>query len=198
MPAARSPIIYVIAGPNGAGKTTFARKFLPSQEIEGFLNADLIAAGLSPLRPQAMAARASRILLSRWRELVKSKVDFAFESTLSGRTYATMLRDAKVNGYSVRICYLWLPDVKLSLRRVRQRVRKGGHDVPEADIRRRFLPSLRNLFSLYLPLADEVLMFQAAVHPPQLVARWKGPDRVILIPQVYACIQEQAAPTETC
>jgi len=143
-----------------------------------------------------MASRAARLLLSRWRELVAARQDFAFESTLSGRTYATMLRHARREGYSVRLCYLWLPDAKLSLRRVRQRVRKGGHDVPEADVRRRFLPSLRNFFSLYLPLADEALLLEAAVRPPRLVARWNGTHAVIVKPETYEQIQKQAAPTK--
>ena len=119
---------------------------------------------------------------------------FAFESTLSGRTYAGMLRQARGAGFQVRLCYLWLPSVSMSVRRVRQRVRKGGHDVPEPDLRRRFLPSLRNLFSLYLPLADEALLFNAAAHPPRLVARWNGASALIIDSCVYACIQQQTDP----
>ena len=178
------------------GRRRLRRKFLPAAEIVEFLNADLMAAGLSPLRPEAMAIRAGRLLLNRWRELVAARADFAFESTLSGRTYAAMLRDARLRGYSVRVCYLWLPDAKLSLRRVRQRVQKGGHDVPPIDVRRRFLPSLRNFFTLYLPLADEALLFQAASRPPQLVASWKAGHRVVLKPKIYARIQKQAASAE--
>lgn len=190
------PVIYVLAGPNGAGKTTFAREFLPAEGVFEFLNADLMAAGLAPLQPEAMAIRAARLLLNRWRELVSAKVNFAFESTLSGRTYAGMLREARRAGYVVIICYLWLPGAKFSLRRVRERVRKGGHDVPATDVRRRFLPSLRNFFTLYLPLADEALLLLAAHHPPQLVASWKEGNCVILNSKVYARIQRQAAFTE--
>jgi len=143
-----TPVIYVIGGPNGAGKTTFAREFLPAANVVEFLNADLLAAGLSPLQPSTMAVRSARLLLGRWRELLTLRRSFAFESTLSGRTYAGMLRTARTAGYEVRLCYLWLPNVAMSLSRVRQRVRKGGHDVPAADLRRRFFPSLRNFFSL--------------------------------------------------
>lgn len=125
MAVARSPVLYVIAGPNGAGKTTFAREFLPSADVVEFLNADLLAAGLSPLQPAMMAIRSARLLLSRWRELLKQRRSFAFESTLSGRTYATMLREARDEGYEVRLSYLWLPNVAFSLRRVRHRVRMG-------------------------------------------------------------------------
>ncbi len=117
--------------------------------------------------------------------------NFAFESTLSGRTYARMLRQACAEGYHVRLCYLWLPNVGMSLRRVRQRVRKGGHDVPEVDVRRRFLPSLRNFFALYLPLADETLLFNAAANPPRLVARWEGETPVVRDPRIYERIQTQ-------
>jgi predicted ABC-type ATPase len=108
-----APVIYIIGGPNGAGKTTFAREFLPAAQVVEFLNADLLAAGLSPLRPGTMAVRSARLLLSRWRELLALRRDFAFESTLSGRTYAGMLRQARAAGYEVRLCYLWLPNVTM-------------------------------------------------------------------------------------
>jgi len=185
------PVVYAIAGPNGAGKTTFAREFLPDARVMEFLNADLLAAGLSPLQPGAMAVRSARLVLSRWAELVKMRRDFAFETTLSGKTYAGMLGSARATGYHVRLCYLWLPSVNMSLRRVRQRVRKGGHNVPEADLRRRFLPSLRNLFHLYLPLADEALLYNAAGNPPRLVAYWKGNSPEIIEHQIYERIQNQ-------
>jgi len=193
MPRASSPTIHVIGGPNGAGKTTFAREFLPEADILEFLNSDLLAAGLSPLSPERMASRAARLLLGRWRELVEARKNFGFESTLSGRTYATMLCDARSTGYTVRLSYLWLPGPQFCLRRVRQRVRMGGHDAPEKDVRRRFLPSLRNFFTLYLPLADEAVLFQAGSQTPQLVARWVGSRAVIVKPEIYETIQSQAA-----
>ena len=136
-----------------------------------------------------MALRAARLLLGRWRELVVAGTSFAVESTLSGRTYAAMLRDARHTGYAVYLAYLWLPSATFSRRRVRQRVRKGGHDVPAADILRRYLPSLQNLFNLYLPLADEATLYQAAVRPPQLVARWDGANVSILKPEIYGIIR---------
>ena len=188
-----APVVHVVGGPNGAGKTTFAREFLPAEGILEFLNADLLAAGLSPLQPQAVAIHAARLLLNRWRDLVRAGTDFAFESTLSGRTYATMLCAARDAGYTVRLSYLWLPSAEFSWRRVRQRVRKGGHEVPAVDVHRRFLPSLRNFFSLYLPLADEALLFQAAFRPPRLVASWKKGNLMVSDPQIYARVQTQAA-----
>ncbi len=187
-----SPVIYAIGGPNGAGKTTFARAFLPAEGIEQFLNADSLAAGLSPLRPEAMAIPAARLLLKRWRELVAARTSFAFESTFSGRTYAPMLRDAKAAGYSIKVCYLWLPDDNASLRRVRNRVRQGGHNVPPEDIRRRYLPSVRNFFELYLPLTDVTVLYEATNPPPRILARWSGPSIEILQRERYERIHQQA------
>ena len=185
------PIVYVIGGPNGAGKTTYAREFLPAANVMEFLNVDLMAAGLSPLQPNTMAVRSARLLLARWKELLHLRRDFAFESTLSGRTYATMLREARSIGYKVRLCYLWLPDISMSMRRVRQRVRKGGHDVREVDLRRRFLPGLRNFFSLYLPLADEAVLFNAAGYRPQIIARWQDQTLLVINKELYDEIQNK-------
>ena len=190
--ASERPVVYAIGGPNGAGKTTFAREFLPAVGVEQFLNADSIAAGLSPLKPEAMAIPAARLLLKRWRELVTARTSFAFESTFSGRTYAPMLRDIKAAGYFVQVCYLWLPSADTSLRRVRRRVLKGGHNVPPEDIRRRYLLTVRNFFELYLPLADVTLLYRAAHGSPQLVARWSGSSLEVLQPEVYERIHKQA------
>lgn len=136
----RSPICLIIAGPNGAGKTTFAREFLPREAgILHFVNADLIAAGLSPLKPELAALAAGRLLLREVDRLASARVDFAFESTLSGLTYATRLKVWKAAGYRVEIVFLRLASVRLALRRIADRVRQGGHRVPPADVRRRFV-----------------------------------------------------------
>jgi predicted ABC-type ATPase len=184
------PTIYVIAGPNGAGKTTFAREFLPAVTITEFLNADSIAAGLSPLDPPLASIRAARLLLARWRELVAAQQSFGFESTVSGRTYAKMLRDARSAGYRVHISYLALPAVTYSVRRVRERVRKGGHDVPLADLHRRFRPSLANFFRLYLPLTDSATLHDASLHPPRLVATWEKGNRTVVDLDQHERIQQ--------
>ncbi len=149
------PTVYVIAGPNVAGKTTFAREFLPfyAQCVE-FLNADLIAAGLSPFDPSRSAALAARVLLERIREVSAEGQDFAFETTLAGRTYATMLRKMKQDGYRIHLLFLWLPTVEMAVSRVAQRVRQGGHDIPEPVIRRRYALGLQNLLGLYRPMLD--------------------------------------------
>lgn len=173
------PTIHVVAGPNGAGKTTFARSFLPEYDCRRFLNADLIAAGLSPLSPAAGAIRAARILLEEWDALVELKETFGFETTMSGRGYASRLRQAQEAGYRVNIYYLWLPTVTVALRRIRQRVTKGGHDVPSADVKRRFRPSLKNFFSLYLPIASTALLFDGSSRPSKLVAEIRKEGQII-------------------
>jgi len=153
MPSAR-PTIYVIAGCNGAGKTTFAREFLPHEvKCLRFYNADEIARGLSPLAPTAGALKAGRLLLSEVRESIDRNETFALESTLSGKTYVRTFKRALSLGYELELHYLWLSRVEQAIARVRRRVRMGGHDVPVADIRRRFKRSLGHLIDDYLPLA---------------------------------------------
>lgn len=165
------PTVYVIAGPNGAGKTTFASEFLPDfVDCREFLNADLIAAGLSPFAPETQNVRAGRLLLERIRELAEDEQDFGFETTLSGRSYARMLRQMKDNDYRVVLFFLWLPSADMAVSRVANRVRQGGHNVPEADIRRRFDSGLRNLFHLYRPLADRWWLYDASRLPPSIIA----------------------------
>lgn len=185
---ADAPILYLIGGPNGAGKTTFARQFLPAIGVMEFLNADSLAAGLAPLDPASAGIRAARLLLTRWKELVIAKRSFAFESTLSGLTYATMITEAKEQGYELHLCYLHLATVQHSIRRVRERVKKGGHDVPRADLKRRFLPSLRNFFHRYLPLADKATLYDSTLQPPRLVARWQKSTLEIASPSDYESI----------
>jgi len=150
-----NPRCVIIAGPNGAGKTTFAREFLPHEAgIVNFVNADLIAAGLSPLKPELAALAAGRLLLSELDRLAGARVDFAFESTLSGLTYATRLRNWKAAGYRIEIVFLRLASVRLALRRIADRVRQGGHAVPAQDVRRRFHRGWENFETTYRPLAD--------------------------------------------
>lgn len=149
------PEILLIGGPNGAGKTTFAREFL-THEMKGirFLNADEIARGLSPFDPDRVARKAGRILLTEITGLTDAAEDFALESTLSGRAHAHLLRQARSAGYRITLHFLWIPSAKVSLARVRQRVKKGGHKVPTVDIFRRYDRVMRNLVELYLPLMD--------------------------------------------
>jgi predicted ABC-type ATPase len=169
--SAKSPTVYVIAGPNGAGKTTFSSEFLPDfVNCREFLNADLIAAGLSPFAPETQNVRAGRLLLERIRELARDKQDFGFETTLSGRTYIRVLQQMQEQGYRVVLFFLWLPSADMSVVRVANRVRQGGHNVPEMDIRRRFQSGLRNLFQLYRPLVDAWWLYDASRLPPTVIA----------------------------
>src|SRR6476660_5617785 len=128
----RQPTAYVIAGPNGAGKTTFATEFLPDfVNCREFLNADLIAAGLSPFAPETQNMRAGRLLLERIRELSKARADFGFETTLAGRMHVKLLTDLQRWGYRIVLFFLWLPNADVAVRRVAKRVSEGGHAVPE-------------------------------------------------------------------
>ncbi len=148
------PRCLIIAGPNGAGKTTFARTYLPREDLVRFVNADLLAAGLSPLDPSAAQVAAGRFFLSELDRLSAAGADFAFESTLSGLGYLPRLKRWKEAGYRVEIIYLKLDDVRVALNRIATRVRGGGHDVPERDVRRRFKRSWSNFIRHYRPLAD--------------------------------------------
>lgn len=165
------PNVYVIAGPNGSGKTTFAKEYLPKfAKCLEFLNADLIAAGLSPFAPERENVRAGRILLIRIRELTQAGIDFGFETTLAGRNHTKQLSRMKSLGYRIVLIFLWLPDANLAVNRVASRVLQGGHNIPEVDIRRRFDSGLRNFFDLYQPLAEDWLLFDASQITPQLIA----------------------------
>lgn len=164
------PKIYIIAGPNGAGKSSFAKSFLPDfVDCREFLNADLIAAGLSPFSPESQAMEASRIMLSRMQNLVKKKQTFSFETTLAGRSYRQMIPEWSSAGYQIVLFFLWLPDVEIAVQRVATRVQGGGHNIPEHDIRRRFRRGLTNLFDLYIPVIDRTFILDSSYLPPRLV-----------------------------
>jgi predicted ABC-type ATPase len=147
--------VVAIAGPNGAGKSTAAPFLLKGAlGVLEFVNADQIAVGLSAYAPEKVSFEAGRIMLRRLHELARSGSSFAFESTLSSRTFAKFLRDCKATGYQVVLFYVTLPTSDLAVQRVALRVKQGGHNIPTDDIHRRFHRSLNNLFELYLPLSD--------------------------------------------
>ncbi len=172
--AAPKPTIYLIAGCNGAGKTTFAKQFLPHEvKCLRFYNADELARGLSPLDPAAADFKAGRLLLAEVRESIRRKETFALESTLSGKTYVRQIREAKTQGFVIHLHYLWLSSVAIAIARVRERVKKGGHNVPFADIRRRFGRSLAHLVTDYAPLADRWAVWNNNNVPPVLLAESK-------------------------
>ena len=166
----RRPKCVLVAGPNGAGKTTFAADFLEKEVgVVRFVNADLIASGLSPLRPGLAAIEAARLFLSEIDRLAKERLDFAFESTLSGRRHAARLMAWKQAGYEINIVFLKLDSPELALGRIAARVRQGGHDIPRNDVLRRFHRSWRNFVDLYQPLADTWSVYDNSSERPQLI-----------------------------
>ena len=144
------PICTIIAGPNGAGKTTFALGYLPTfGPSKNFVNADLIASGLSPLDPEKAQLEASRLFLAEVHEYIRRRESFAFETTLSGRSYLRMIRQLKSDGWIVQMFYPWLPSVEACLQRVAERVKHGGHNIPTDVIERRYFRSVRNVLFEY-------------------------------------------------
>lgn len=195
MTVAAQPVCRIIAGPNGAGKTTFALKYLP-QVAPGtaFVNADLIAAGLSPLAPERELVAASRLFLRQIEHHIAAGRDFAFETTLAGRGYLRLVRRLRVAGWRVELLYLALPNVELSRLRVAERVAHGGHAIASADIVRRFPRSLRNLLDEYAEAADHTRCFLNSGPVPELVFLQTGGTRTILNQSVYDQIVKEAHP----
>jgi predicted ABC-type ATPase len=163
--------IIIIAGPNGAGKTTFARSFLPEEaQCPRFINADLIAAGLSPFAPEVAALKAGRLMLKEIESCVRIGESFAFETTLSGLSYVSRIKEWRSQGYHVSLFFLCLPDAETAIARVAQRVRQGGHNIPETVIRRRFSAGLRNFENLYKSEVDTWTKFDNVGEEPSLIA----------------------------
>ena len=164
------PKIVIIAGPNGAGKTTFARAFLPQEaQCPHFINADLIAAGLSPFAPEAAAIKAGRLMLEELAACAARRESFAFETTLAGLGYLRHIRAWKASGYHVSLFFLGLPSVDLAIARVAERVRQGGHDIPEDVIRRRFEAGRRNFERHYRAAVDAWALYDNAGEEPVLI-----------------------------
>ena len=162
--------IIIIAGSNGAGKTTFAREFLPKEAgCPVFVNADLIAAGLSPFEPATAAIRAGRLMIEEMQFHVRERRSFAFETTLSGRRYARVIRQWQGIGYRIKLVFLSLQDVKIAIERVHVRVRQGGHGVPEDVIRRRYEAGWRNFQQIYKISVDAWVLYDNSGETPLLV-----------------------------
>lgn len=152
---ASAPQAIILAGPNGAGKTTAAPVLLRDElQVPIYVNADVIAHGLSGFAPEAADREAGEILLRRLDYLQAERARFAFETTLSGRGHAKRVRELIRQGYTVHLLYIWLPNADQAVARVQLRVRHGGHDVPEETIRRRYDRSLHNLLELYMPIVS--------------------------------------------
>ena len=165
-----TPRAFILAGPNGAGKTTFAREYLIAEgHCSTFINADLIAAGLSPFDPEKASIRAMRLMAEQMHECARNRQDFAVESTLSGRTYARLIRQWQKDGYQVKIIFLKLDSAEMAVARVKHRVSLGGHNIPEEVIRRRYRQGWRNFQDTYRHLADTWQVYDAMVRPPVLI-----------------------------
>lgn len=165
------PSIVVVAGPNGAGKSTVAPALLHGAlAVDEFVNADVIASGLSAFDAESAAIAAGRVMLARVHELAERRVTFAFETTLASRTFAPWLRALRTSGYDVQLVFLWLPSADFAIERVADRVRAGGHSVPAETVRRRYRAGLRNFFSLYAQLASAWRLYDSSGPVPRLVA----------------------------
>lgn len=163
--------LYIIAGCNGAGKTTASFTILPEiLNCKEFVNADEIAKGLSPFQPEKVSIEAGRIMLERINYLLNSQENFAFETTLATKSYRSKIFLAKEKGYNVTLLYFWLRNADLAIERVRTRVIEGGHHIETEVIRRRYKNGIKNLFEIYLPIADEIMIFDNSEGKHDLIA----------------------------
>lgn len=187
------PKMYIIAGCNGAGKTTSSFAVLPEiLHCKEFVNADSIAVGISPFNPESVAIEAGRFMLNRIDQLMQAGEDFAFETTLSTRSYVSLIKKAQALGYSVQLCYFWLESPQLALRRVKSRVAKGGHHIPEDVIIRRYHRSVENLVERYIPMVDKWSVHDNTNEATQLVAEGNSIiPSTISIPEIWELINKQ-------
>lgn len=173
--------LYIIAGCNGAGKTTASFTILPEiLECKEFVNADEIAKGLSPFRPEKVAFEAGRIMLNRIDELFKNNENFAFETTLATKTYKQKIQFAKENGYNTTLLFFWLKNSNLAKERVKIRVSEGGHNIPKDVIERRYLNGIKNLFEIYLEIVDQVLIFDNSEGKHILIAEKYFEEEIVI------------------
>ena len=169
------PNLYIIAGCNGAGKTTASLSVLKEMlNCNEFVNADSIAAGLSPLNPESVAIEAGRLMLTRINKLINEKVDFAFETTLATKSYQSLIKTAKNNDYQVWLLFFWLPNAEVAIARVASRVKNGGHFIPEEVIIRRYRRGIANLVHIYCQLADIWFVLDNSSLKPLLIAEGNG------------------------
>jgi predicted ABC-type ATPase len=193
MSGQRQPTCWIIAGPNGAGKTTFALKYLP--EVAGcrsFVNADLIAAGLSPLDPEHGLMAASRLFLREVEQYIQLRQTFAFETTLSGRGYLRLVRRLVRDAWQVELVYLALPSVEMSVLRVAERIAHGGHSVPLDAINRRFPRSLHNLLYVYSGAVSRTRCFLNIGDSPELVFQQTADERDVFQHEWFDQLSQQA------
>jgi predicted ABC-type ATPase len=174
------PTLYIIGGCNGAGKTTASKSLLPEiLNCREFVNADAIAAGISPYAPEKVAMPAGRIMLERIKQLVAEKQTFAIETTLSTKSYAGLVKNCKELGYRIVLIFFWLKSSKLAIQRVADRVSKGGHFIESAVIKRRYRKGITNLFQLFIPLADVTAIFNNSGEKPLLIAEYHAGKQIV-------------------
>jgi predicted ABC-type ATPase len=187
------PRIVILAGPNGAGKTTASTYLLrDALRIGAFVNADTIAAGLSGFAPESVAFEAGRMMLKRINSLVEQQATFAFETTLSSKTFANLISRAHERSYETELIYLALPSAEVAIERVAARVKAGGHNIPTNVITRRFYRSLSNLFELYIPLVNRWRIFDNYAEPPAPVASGEGHEKVVTLEKKWIALNELA------
>ncbi len=185
--------VYIIAGPNGSGKTTFALNYLPViAGCRNFINADLLAHGLSPLSVDTAAMQAGRLFLKQIALQITLGVDFAFETTLSGLSYVQLLGKLRQKGYRFHLYFLWVPEATLAIKRVAQRVKRGGHHIPNHVIKRRYQKGIFNLFHHYLSVLDYVaILDNTSAHPKLIYEKSNGHEKIVQ-PKIFSLIKKQA------
>lgn len=188
------PTCLIIAGPNGAGKTTFALQYLPEiASYQKFINADLIAAGLSPLSPETALIPASKLFLKEIKNCIVTRQTFAFETTLSGRSYLKLIKQLRAEGWQIELIYLALPNAEMSKLRVAERVIHGGHNIQLPDIQRRFPRSLRNLLTEFSSVVDLTQCFMNDGDSPRLIFVQQRENREIINHQLFDQLLQEAA-----
>ena len=186
--------LYIIAECNGAGKITASFTVLPEMlNCNEFINADEIARGLSPFNPEKAAIESGRLMLSKIDKLIQDQIDFAFETTLSTKSYTNTINKAKQMGYLITLVFFWLDSIELAIERVKARVLEGGHDIPIPVITRRHYSGLANLFNLYIPICDYWMIFNNSISPSELVAEgYSNGDFDIINIRTFDIIKRQS------
>lgn len=163
--------VYLIAGCNGAGKTTASLTMLPEMlNCKEFVNADSIAVGISPFQPDTAFFEAGRVMLSRIEQLAKMRIDFAIETTLASKNYLSRIRNFRDYGFEITLIYFWLNSPSLAIDRIRDRVKKGGHSIPDNIVIRRYFRGINNLFKYFIPLCDNWMVIDNSEEKPEIIA----------------------------
>jgi predicted ABC-type ATPase len=184
--------LYIISGCNGAGKTTASYTVLPEVlDCKEFVNADEIARGLSPFNPESVAIEAGRLMLQRIEDLLSKEESFSIETTLATKSYINLVRRAQKKGYTVRLLFFWLNSPDLALQRIAERVAKGGHNIPEPIVRRRYVTGISNLFRLFMNEVDSWEIYDNSKYPAIQIARGgKDDETSIIVESIYKTIAD--------